>query len=272
MTFSGQVAAQSPHCTQASSVNFSIGRSGSAESAPVGQADTQARHNVQPSTLTSTVPNGAPAGSAIISTGAGAARCNSRNASRCTSRLPPTGRNDAGCDVAAPGAMPCSASPKASGSSVSIVATRAAAEAEAEQDRRRKRRWSGASRRRRAVAARAAESGSRSRHRRSDAAIASSPTCVVSLTATGMHIGRQAVAVAREGVDHLGAMRLIVNQQYRIAAAGLAVRGQHRAQPAASRHRRPARHSRRRRWGRRPRIDRSRHRYADQSRRDCRRA
>ena len=61
MTFSGQVASHSPHCTQASSEKRSIGRSGSADSAPVGQADTQERHNVQPSALTSTAPNGAPA-------------------------------------------------------------------------------------------------------------------------------------------------------------------------------------------------------------------
>ena len=73
MTFSGQVALHSPHCTQASSAKRSIGRSGSSDSAPVGQAETQERHSVQPSTLSSTVPNGAPSGSATISTGAGAA-------------------------------------------------------------------------------------------------------------------------------------------------------------------------------------------------------
>ena len=60
MTFSGQVALHSPHCTQASSAKRSIGRSVSAESAPVGHADTQARQSVQPSTLISTAPNGAP--------------------------------------------------------------------------------------------------------------------------------------------------------------------------------------------------------------------
>ena len=59
MTFSGQVALHSPHCTQASSAKRSIGRSVSAESAPVGHADTQARQSVQPSTLISTAPNGA---------------------------------------------------------------------------------------------------------------------------------------------------------------------------------------------------------------------
>src|SRR4029078_3672129 len=39
LTFSGHVALQSPHCTQASSAKRSVGRSGSSESAPVGQAD-----------------------------------------------------------------------------------------------------------------------------------------------------------------------------------------------------------------------------------------
>ena len=73
ITFSGQVALHSPHCTQASSAKRSIGCSGSSASAPVGQAETQDRHSVQPSTLTSTAPNGAPSGSATISTGAGAA-------------------------------------------------------------------------------------------------------------------------------------------------------------------------------------------------------
>src|SRR5471032_753630 len=72
MTFSGQVALHSPHCTQASSAKRSIGRSVSADSAPVGHADTQARQSVQPSTLISTAPNGASAGSDMISTGVGA--------------------------------------------------------------------------------------------------------------------------------------------------------------------------------------------------------
>src|SRR5471030_3287401 len=66
MTFSGQVAAHSPHCTQASSAKRSIGFSGSSLSAPVGQAETQDRHNVQPSTFTTTVPNGAPCGSGTM--------------------------------------------------------------------------------------------------------------------------------------------------------------------------------------------------------------
>ena len=50
ITFSGQVFWHSPHCTQASSRNRSIGRSGLSMSAPVGQAPTQARHKVQPAT------------------------------------------------------------------------------------------------------------------------------------------------------------------------------------------------------------------------------
>src|SRR4030081_3549875 len=48
ITFSGQVALHSPHCTQASSVNRSIGRSGSSPSALVGQADTQERSTGDP--------------------------------------------------------------------------------------------------------------------------------------------------------------------------------------------------------------------------------
>ena len=50
MTFSGQVASQSPHCTQTLSVNLSIADQ-VVRSAPVGQAVTQAWHSVQPSTL-----------------------------------------------------------------------------------------------------------------------------------------------------------------------------------------------------------------------------
>src|SRR6266550_8834763 len=81
ITFSGQVALQSPHCTQASSAKRNIGRSGSLDKAPVGQADTQLRQSVQPSALILTAPSGALAGSATRSTGVGAARCNSRSAS-----------------------------------------------------------------------------------------------------------------------------------------------------------------------------------------------
>src|SRR3954454_20099393 len=81
ITFSGQVALHSPHCTQASSAKRRIGSSGASDKAPVGAADTQYRQSVQPSTLTFTSPNGAPAGSAITPTGAASAACNSRNAS-----------------------------------------------------------------------------------------------------------------------------------------------------------------------------------------------
>ena len=70
MTFSGQVASQSPHCTQRLSVKRSMARSGLSDSAPVGQAVTQAWHSVQPSTSSFTVPNGAPGGSGTTSTGA----------------------------------------------------------------------------------------------------------------------------------------------------------------------------------------------------------
>ena len=127
MTFSGQVALHSPHCTQASSAKRSIGFSGSSDSAPVGQADTQERHSVQPATLTSTVPNGAPCGSDTMSTGAGAAACNSRKECRTTSRLSPTAEKVAGLAAPSIGAMARKALPSASGSSVSMVETRAPA-------------------------------------------------------------------------------------------------------------------------------------------------
>ena len=52
ITFSGQVATQIPHCTQALSVKESCGRSGLSESAAVGQAPTQARQSVQPAMST----------------------------------------------------------------------------------------------------------------------------------------------------------------------------------------------------------------------------
>jgi len=50
-------------------VKRSNGRSGSSESAPVGQAETQDRHSVQPGTSVSTAPNGAPAGNGSVSAG-----------------------------------------------------------------------------------------------------------------------------------------------------------------------------------------------------------
>jgi hypothetical protein len=45
--FSGQVLTQSPHCTQALSVNRSLGSPGVSMIAAVGQADVQAMHSVQ---------------------------------------------------------------------------------------------------------------------------------------------------------------------------------------------------------------------------------
>ena len=93
MTFSGQVLLQRPHWMHALSSKRSIGLSGLSLSAPVGQAETQARHSVQPATFTSSVPNGAPFGSASASTGAGAASCSFDSASRARLRLSPSGRN-----------------------------------------------------------------------------------------------------------------------------------------------------------------------------------
>src|SRR3954454_2372712 len=73
MTFSGQVAAHNPQWTQSDSVKRSIGRSGLSERACVGQALTQDRHSVQPSTRPSSPPKGgaAAAGSGIGAAGAG---------------------------------------------------------------------------------------------------------------------------------------------------------------------------------------------------------
>jgi hypothetical protein len=80
---------------------------------------------VQPSTLTSIVPNGAPSGSATISIGAGATACISRKASRMTSRLPPMAAKVEALAAPSIGAIARKAVPSASGSSVSIVETRA---------------------------------------------------------------------------------------------------------------------------------------------------
>ena len=126
MTFSGQVALHSPHCTQASSAKRSMGRSGSSVSAPVGQADTHDRHSVQPATSISTEPNGARSGSGTTSTGVGAARCSSRSAKRSTLRLAPDGTKLAGRGVDGSGEIARNVVPSASGSSVSMVATRPA--------------------------------------------------------------------------------------------------------------------------------------------------
>ena len=97
MTFSGQVAWHSPHCTQASSAKRSSGRSGSSVSAPVGQADTQARHSVQPATFTSHRAEGRAARAAArhrrLPVPPGAARA-ARSAARRVWR--PVGRKSAG--------------------------------------------------------------------------------------------------------------------------------------------------------------------------------
>src|ERR1700691_643291 len=115
MTFSGQVAWQRPHCTQASSTNRSTGRSGSSRKALVGHAETQDKHSVQLSTSISTAPNGAPSGSAITSAGAGAERCSSLRAKRNTSRFFPSGRKLAGRGAGTRGGTALSASSKSSG-------------------------------------------------------------------------------------------------------------------------------------------------------------
>ena len=92
ITDSGQVVRHRPHCTQASSLKPSQGRSGLSSRAPVGQAPTQARQSVQPLASTSTAPKGAPAGSGRISTWVGACVCRCRSASMRRVRLPPMGK------------------------------------------------------------------------------------------------------------------------------------------------------------------------------------
>src|SRR6056300_591644 len=56
MACSGQVLAQSPHCTQAFSTRLISGRSDRSLSAPVGHCETQAKHNVHLSGSTSIAP------------------------------------------------------------------------------------------------------------------------------------------------------------------------------------------------------------------------
>ena len=98
---SGQVAAQSPHCTHFASMKRSCGASWSSRSAPSGHAPTHARHIVQVSRLTAIVPNGAPAGSAISRCGTGACRARCSIASAAVVRLSAVNANVAG-DAHAP--------------------------------------------------------------------------------------------------------------------------------------------------------------------------
>ena len=121
ITFSGQVAAQSPHWTQALSEKYSAGWSSLSESAPVGQADTHERQSVQPSTSNSSPPNGAAAGNTTLSTGVGAARCSSVIVLLKRLRLSPNGRKVAGFLSFAPGLTWSSAALRISGSSASIT-------------------------------------------------------------------------------------------------------------------------------------------------------
>ena len=58
---------------------------------------------------------------------------------------------------------------------------------------------------------------------------------MTSLTCDRQHIRRQAVAVARQRVDHLAAMLVVVEQQHRARAAGFAIGGEQRAQLAQQR-------------------------------------
>src|SRR5690606_3114494 len=89
MTFSGQVATHTPHCTHAASVKLSCGRSGWSDRALAGQALTHDRQSVQPSTSMWTRPYGAPFGNGITVAGWGANSFRVARAVRATSRLLP---------------------------------------------------------------------------------------------------------------------------------------------------------------------------------------
>ncbi len=185
ITFSGQVAWHRPHCTQASSAKRSIGRSGSSLNAPVGQAETQARHSVQPSTFTSTVPKGAPSGSAMISTGVGATPCSSRKAEPHQVLLLAHGREGRRLRRAV------HRLDRAQGLAerIGIVGldgrNARAGKAEPGQHRLRRAQSSCAGRSNRGAAWRASGNAPRPRHRRTPPPPLPSPTCVISLTSTG---------------------------------------------------------------------------------------
>ncbi len=228
---------------------------------------------MQPSTLISTVPNGAPAGSAITSTGAGAARCSSRSASRITSRLPPTGqkarRTRRGCrrrDRAqrlaerirdhrfrwwrrGPSPKP---SPARIGSASAIVLRKpgdVVARLRAQQQAHR----------RRAIGERGGDGFEADlRH---------------FVDGERQHVRRQAIAEARERVDQRRAVRVVVHAaRPACVAAGLAIGAEQHRAACASAHRPAAARKRQRRSGTRRRIVRSRRRYRRRSRRDRRRA
>ena len=88
----------------------------------------------------------------------------------------------------------------------------------------------------------------------------SRPICVTSLTADGYHIRRQSIAMTRQRIDQFDAMRLVVQQQHGIGAAGVAIGRQATCAACASARRPAAMRSSQRRSDRRPRIVRSRRR------------
>ncbi len=52
---------------------------------------------------------------------------------------------------------------------------------------------------------------------------ASSPTWVIFVDGERQHVGRQSVAVTGQRLDQRRAMRFVMDQQHRIAAAGVAI-------------------------------------------------
>ena len=269
MTFSGQVALHSPHCTQASSAKRSIGRSGSSVSAPVGQADTHERQSVQPATSISTDPNGARSGSGTTSTGAGAARCSSRSAKRSTLRLAPDGRKLAGRGV--DGMRRDGAQGRAQRLGIVRLdgGDAVGAEAEALQDgvgQRDGARQSGDV----VVRPRAQQKAHRRcavGERRGDGLEAHLRDLV---DGQRQHVGGQPVAEARQCIDQRRAVRIIVQQHDRRARRRRRDRSSAACAACASGHRPAAAHRTRRRSGRRRRTGRSRRRSGRRSPRGCR--
>ena len=129
ITFSGQVAWHSPHCTQASSAKRSIGRSGSSEQ----RAGRTGRHAGEAQRAAFDIDLDGAERRALAAArsrrpAAGAARCSSRNASRMHVALA-ADRPRSSPAAARPAPARWRAAPRrsASGSSVSMVATLPAA-------------------------------------------------------------------------------------------------------------------------------------------------
>ena len=234
ITFSGQVALHSPHCTQASSAKRSVGRSGSSPSAPVGQADTQARQSVQPATSISILPKGAP---------------------RAARRRRPA-RAPRGAARATPGAARRACRPRLRNSRVAAPARRCRWRAASRRARpgRRSRSWRRGRRQipgprgsaprvrafcqgrsRHGAALRAAAGAAPTRHRQTPRRPPSRPTCVTSLTASGSTFaGKPSPKRASASISGAPCASSWRSTTGRVAA-GLAIGGEQGPQPAHQR-------------------------------------